>query len=445
MPAVSAARWQAVAFLTALEKDEAYSDLALKARLDAAGLDRRDAALCTRLCFGVLENQALLDYYIARFSSVPMKKMHPKVRAILRVGAYQILFMDKIPPSAAVNEAVATAKATKNANAAGLINAVLRRLAEHRGNLPEIVADTEEERLAIQYSHPLWLVKKLKKQFGEQTEALLAANNGAPETCVRVNSLKATKDQAAAALEAEGVAVTADSLLEPCLYLTESGALDELEAFQKGYVTAQDKAAQLASLALSPTPGAFVVDGCAAPGGKSMHMAALMENRGQILSFDILEHKLAQIEENARRLGVACVTPKLCDATVFLPELEKKADFVMADVPCSNLGIIRKKPDIRFKKPEEIAKLPKLQLAILENLSRYVRPGGVLVYATCTILREENEENVFAFLKEHEDFALEPFFERFPAPFSAPEGYLALLPHIHQTDGFFIARLRRKA
>lgn len=444
MPTVSAARWQAVAFLFALEKGEAYSDLALKARLDEARLDKRDAALCTRLCFGVLENQALLDYYIGHYSSVPLRKMHPRVRAILRVGAYQLLFMDKIPPSAAVNEAVATAKATRNGAASGLINAVLRRLAEHKENLPEIEAETEEERLAIRYSHPLWLVRKLISQFGSQTADLLAANNSAPPTSVRVNRLKATKEEAVAALEAEGVSVEEDPWLDS-LYLSESGALDELSAFQKGLVTAQDKAAQLASLALSPQPGSFVIDGCAAPGGKSLHMAALMENKGQILSFDIFENKLSQIAENARRIGATCITPKLGDGRVFLPELEKKADFVMADVPCSNLGIIRKKPDIRFKKPEDIEKMPELQLAIMENLSRYVKPGGVMVYATCTILREENEDNVSAFLQKHRDFSLEPFFEDFPALFQVPAGQLTLYPHIHQTDGFFMARLRRKA
>lgn len=432
------AREVALNCLIACEKQGAWSDGYLRNAIRQAGLDGRDAGLCTRLVFGVQQNRLLLDWYLARFSSVKPEKMEPPVRGALRLGLYQLLFMDRIPVHAAVNESVTlTRKRSRNPRSAALVNAVLRAVErERKEGLPQ------PEELSVRYSHPEWLVRELTGAVGpEEIEALLAADNGEPPIQAQVNTLKATAEKAAAELTAAGVTVRPHPWLPDCLELEDTGNLEGLDAFQNGTIYIQDAAARLAVLAAGPEPGMAVLDACAAPGGKSFAAAIAMGDSGSICSCDIHPHKQALIEQGANRLGIRSITAAVMDGKTFDPELAGRFDLVIADVPCSGLGIIRKKPDIRYKDPEPLGGLPGVQRAILENVSRYVRPGGVLLYATCTLLRRENEAVVSWFLDKDTNFTVEPF--TLPGPVGASEGMVTLWPHRHGTDGFFFAKLRR--
>lgn len=425
------------------ERENAYGDANINAALSECGLDRRDSALATALYYGVLQNRIFLDRCISKFSDLKLKKVHPRVLEILRVGAYQLLFMDKIPDSAAVNEAVKLAKATKNGYAAGYINALLRKIAASKGELKNIDEPDRLTRLSVEYSHPAELVKLLADSLpGTDIEALLRENNNVPPVSIRVNRLKTEPEALLKRLAGEGFSVRADPELPECLYLENCGAVTAIDAYNEGLFSVQDKASMLAVRALDPRAGGFIIDGCAAPGGKSLYAAELTENGAEILSCDIYAGKLSQIERNAERLGITSVKTLVCDAAAPREEYFGKADAVLADVPCSGLGIIRKKPDIRYKDLCEIAALPRLQLKILKSLTKYVRPGGTIVYSTCTILPRENEAVVREFLSGAPDFSLSPFFTG--QSFAAPEGMLTLYPHINGTDGFFICKMTRK-
>jgi 16S rRNA (cytosine967-C5)-methyltransferase len=414
----------------------------LKRTLKQQGLDRRDAALATRLCFGVLQNRMLLDWHLAAFCSSPLSKLDLPVLCALRVAAYQLLFLDKIPPSAAVNEAVAlTRKHCRNPRAAGMVNGILRSMLR-KGELPQPVGRDEVETLSIRYSHPRWLVEAFAQRLGlDETARLLAAHNSQPPITAQVNACRATPEEVIRLLREDGAEAEPDPWLPNCVRISGGGDLEKLSAYQRGLFYVQDRAARLAVTAAGLTPGQRVLDCCAAPGGKSFAAAIHMENRGEVLSCDIHPHKIKLLEAGRDRLGLSCVAPQLQSATDCRPEWTSAFDAVIADVPCSGLGIIRKKPDIRYKDPGPLAGLPAVQSAILNNCSGYVRPGGVLVYSTCTLLQRENEDVVAEFLSGHKDFALDAF----DLPhWGRQEGMMTFWPHIHDTDGFFVAKLRRK-
>ena len=413
----------------------------LKEQLSRDRLDRRDAALATRLAYGVLQNRTLLDHYLQQLLTGRLKDLRPVLRDILHLGLYQLLFLDKIPDSAAVNESVALAKryCKKQKNAAALVNGVLRSAARSRDTL---AAPTD---LATKYSHPASLVALFKSYVGEnRLEAMLMANNAAPDTVVQVNTLKTTAAKLLLRLEEEGVEAQPHRWMENCLVLKSTGSIEKLPSFLDGEFYVQDAAARLAVDCAGITEGDFLVtDCCAAPGGKSFAAAMALGGRGRIVSSDVHEHKVPLMEKGAERLGFANMHPRHFDATIFDPALENKVDCALVDVPCSGYGIIRKKPDIREKDPDTMRELPKLQLEILQNQARYVRPGGVLLYSTCTLVRRENEGVVEKFLKANPEFSLEPL--KLPAEFEEnTTGMLTLVPGEHDTDGFFIARLRRK-
>ena len=431
--------------LSACERQGAWSDGYLKNAIRSAGLDGRDAALATRICYGVLQNRMLCDFWIARFSSVPLKKLEEKVVQCLRVGMYQMAFLDKVPHSAAVDESVKLARAySKNPRSPGLVNGILRSFSRQVDQLPQPEGD-ELERLSIRYSHPKWLVEELDRALeGKGLEALLQAHNGEPELQGQVNPLKAAPEQVREELERQGVTAQPHPWLPGCLLLSGTGDLEQLPAFREGRLTIQDPAAKLAVLAAELRPGMRVLDACAAPGGKTFAMAMAMEDRGEVISCDIHPHKLKLIEDGAARLGIHIVKTGVADGKCYQEAWEDGFDLVLADVPCSGLGVIRKKPDIRYKDPKPLAGLPTVQRAILDNVSRYVKPGGTLVYATCTVLRRENEAVVEEFLREHPGFEDMAF--SLPGPAGRVDsGRITLWPHIHGTDGFFIAKLRRKA
>ncbi len=401
-------------------------DEALRHELARSGLDSRDAALASRLAYSVAQNQLLLDYYLAHFCNIPLEKLSPRVLDILRLGSAQLLFFDRIPATAAVNESVKLTKQGGSAKTAGLVNAVLRSLDRSCNSLPALPADPLE-RLSIQYSHPLWLVKEFAITLGvEETEALLQADNAAPPVTAQVNTLKCTLEDALEALQRDG----ADPQFSPfpgCLTLNRTGNMENLPSFQHGFFYIQDPAAKEAVLAASPKAGESVLDLCAAPGGKSFAAAIEMGDSGHIVSQDIYPQKVKALAASAARLGLTSIQARVADARTAVAE---RADLVIADVPCSGLGIIRKKPDIRFKDPARFGELLPVQREILDNAAGATRPGGRLLYSTCTLRREENEDQVTAFLEKHRDFVLKTAVTRWP--------------HRDGTDGFFYALLARE-
>ena len=437
------ARETALNALIACRKDGAWSNGILKEYIVRDRLDSRDAALASRLCYGVLQNRLKLDFYLQQLLTGKVKDLHPAVRDILHLGLYQLYEMDKIPESAAVNESVDLAKkyCKKQRSAPGLVNAVLRNAVRSKDSLKQPTGWQEI------YSHPQALIDLLKGYVGkEKILPMLKANNEAPKTVVQVNTLKTTTEQLVVQLEGEGVTAEKFPWLSDCLVLSNTGNLELLPSFKEGKFYVQDPAAKLSVLCAQLPKGENIrlLDCCAAPGGKSFAAAIALGGAGEIISCDVHAHKAKIIENGANRLGIPNITARQQDATQRNPDWVGQMDVVIADVPCSGYGIIRKKPDIRYKNLKEMEKLPELQWQILQNQADYVKPGGTLIYSTCTLVRSENEGMLERFLEARKDFYL----EKLTLPENFPEnesGYLALVPGQYDTDGFFISRLRRKS
>ena len=435
------ARETALNALIACRTNGAWSNGVLKEYILRDRLDRRDAALAARLCYGVLQSRQKLDWYLKQLLTGKMKDLHPVVHDILHLGLYQIYEMDKIPASAAVNESVDLAKkyCKKQRYAPGLVNGVLRNAVKTKGILKEPVS------LEDKYSHPWKLIKELRDYVGkDRIEAMLAADNEAPRTTIQVNTLKISTADLIRRLEEEGISAESHGWMENCLVLSGTGDLEQLPSFREGLFYVQDPAARLSVLCAElPKAHIRILDCCAAPGGKSFAAMIASGGKAEITSCDIHAHKTGLIANGAARLGLETIATWQQDASQFVPEWEQAMDAVICDVPCSGYGIIRKKPDIRFKDPDSMLDLTELQLAILRNQARYVKKGGILIYSTCTLLRRENEAVVEAFLHENKDYFLEPL----PLPDVFPKnesGMQALVTGEYDTDGFFIARLRRK-
>ena len=439
------AREAALLTLVAMERQKAWSNGHLKKVIQEQRLDRRDAALATRLCFGVLQNRMLLDHYLQQYSTRKLTKMESKVRNSLRMGLYQMLFLTKIPVNAAVSEAVElTKKHCKNPKAGGMVNGILRNLARHLDELPTLDRGSTAAYLSLLYSHPQWLVEEWGEALGEQElEALLRWDNSEPPVTVQVNTCRFQTPQVRALLQGEGIQVEPHPWLPDCLVLSATGDLTQRRAWEEGMLYAQDPAARLAVLAAGLQPGTKVLDACAAPGGKSFGAAVVMGDRGEIHACDLHAHKKGLIEAGAARLGFHAITAQVVDAKKPRKGWEEAFDTVLADVPCSGLGVIRKKPEIRYKPREELAGLPQVQGEILENVSHYVKPGGVLLYSTCTLRPQENEEVIQAFLSAHREFSLEPFTLPGPAG-EVAQGQITIWPQRLETDGFFLAKLRKE-
>ena len=432
------ARETALNVLITCRKEAGWSNGVLKQYIARDRLDRRDAALATRLCYGVVQNRLMLDHYLGQLLTGKLKDLHPVIHDILHLGLYQILEMDRVPESAAVNESVDLAKkyCPKQRFAPGLVNGVLRSAVREKDRLKPPTGWQEK------YSHPQKLIDLLKSYVGKKMEKMLQANNETPETVVQVNTLHTTAAQLLTALEAEGVSARPHDWMKNALVLSGTGNIENLTTFREGLFYVQDTAAKLSVLCAEIQRNANVLDCCAAPGGKTFAAAMVLQGSGHITSCDYYAHKADLIAGGAKRLGLENVTARQQDATVHISEWEGKMDVVICDVPCSGYGIIRKKPDIRYKDPDTMKELPALQLQILENQASYVRPGGMLLYSTCTLVWAENEGVVEAFLEKHPDYHLESL----PLPNVFPKnesGMLALIPGEYDTDGFFIARLRR--
>ncbi len=430
------AREAAVFALERLRRDGAWSSALGDTMKTKYALDARSLALAVSISLGVTQNEALLDYYIDLYSR-SSSKIEPKVRDIMRSGAYQLLFMDKIPASAAVNESVMLCKKLGYARASGFCNAVLRKLAAGKEALPEIPDRGTAQYLSIKYSHPLWLVQYMISLRGyEAAEAFFAANNTVPDTCLQVNTLKIQTHDLIDRLRTSGVQCSPHPWLPDCI--TASGNVSVMEGFAEGLFYVQDPAAKCAVLTAGFRQGMQLLDACAAPGGKSFAAAIAMKNEGSIDSCDLHEKKIRLIRDGAQRLGISIINAFPHDARAGQAKLY---DAVIADVPCSGLGVIRKKPEIRRKTQSDCAAMPPVQSAILESLSQCLKPDGVMIYSTCTVLREENEDVVNTFLSSHPEFSAERF--TLPNGESAENGCFTFWPDIHGTDGFFVCKLRR--
>lgn len=433
------ARETALNVLLTCRKEGGWSNSVLKKYAAQDRLDSRDSALAARLCYGVLQNRSCLDFYLRQLLTGKVKSLHPIVRDILHMGLYQLYFMDKIPESAAVNESVNLAKAycRKQQNAPGLVNGVLRSAIRTKGQLQEPISWEDK------YSHPAELINLLKSYVGKgRIEPMLQANNSIAPMTVQINTLQITADALVQRLQTEGVIPQPHPWLSDCLILTGTGDLEKLPSFREGLFYVQDPAAKLSVLCAQLKSGQQVLDCCAAPGGKSFAAAIAMKGKGTIVSCDIYPHKVELIQKSAKRLGIQDLSASQQDATIFCPHWQDAFDTVIADVPCSGLGIIRKKPDIRYKDLSVIKELPALQEKILNNAACYVKPGGLLLYSTCTLTQAENEGMVESFLRTHPDYSTEPL--PLGAPFPKNEsGMLTLVPGEYDTDGFFICRLRR--
>ena len=434
-------RQAAYRVLMRCRRSGAWSEDAISSEIQKTSLSGRDGALCSRIVLGVLQNRTWLDFIIGTYCATPTEKLDPRVLDILRLSAYQILFLDKIPVSAAVNEGVSLCRREVNPGAAKLVNAVLRRIGEHREQLPEVPGMGTEAYLATRYSHPLWLAEELAAEHGYAfAEAALAANNEQPPVYAHANPLRPGTDLLTA---------LADFGAEPtdlpgCVSLRTTAGITETEVFRNGGCYIQDAAARMAALAGGAKPGMTVLDACAAPGGKSVASAMAMENRGRVISCDIHEKKLRLIRENAARLGINIIETRAGDARRPDADLTGIADLVIADVPCSGLGVIRRKPEIRWKDQAELDNLPAIQRDILEGLAPCVRAGGVLLYSTCTVRTRENGGTVSAFLADHPEFTPEGFI--LPGSIGeVPSGQITLWPHLHGTDGFYICKMRKKS
>lgn len=422
--------------LNKTQRDGAYSNLTLDAVLSKSELDTRDKSFVSGLFYGVIERQLTLDYQLSRYLSKPLKKLKPEVLTILRIGAYQILFMDKVPNSAAVNESIKLSKKNEVSFASGLINAVLRKISSAGLVLPDKMLS--EEYLSIKFSCPLWLIKKWIDEYGyENTAAILEASLGSADTFIRVNTTKVTDSELTEILKRESVDCES-TYNEHTLKINLKGHdIEKLDSFKNGYFHVQDLASQLCAKALDAKENETVFDLCSAPGGKAYTIAEIMNDKGKVLCFDIYENRVSLIVKGAARLGLKSVEGKAGDASIFNPQIGL-ADRVLCDVPCSGLGIIRRKPEIKYKSQEELSDLPCIQYSIIDNASKYVRNGGRLVYSTCTLSKAENEDIAAKFLENHSNFKAVPVF-----PEKDSKTAVTLMPHKNESDGFFIACFER--
>lgn len=434
-------REAALKILFKIDFEGAYSNLALKDGLD--GLKLTDRALATRIVYGCVSMKITLDYIISIYSKTKIQKLSKSVLELLRMGIYQIIFMDRIPDSAAVNESVKLA-AKYEMRSKGFVNAILRRVSAEKDSIK--YPEETVEYLRTRYSFPKKLCEALINEYGTDFAVeLIKSLSTEPETVIRVNCLKTDRETLVNSLREKGM--KAEALADiPYAAVISGGEIGSLSEFKDGLFTVQDTAAQLACKVLNPQPGETVFDLCAAPGGKTTYLAELMENRGAITAFDIHPHKTQLIEDAAERLGIDIITACAADTSVYKSSMSGRADKVLVDAPCSGIGIIRRKPDIKWNR-EDVSSLPQIQKKLLENGVDYLKPGGELVYSTCTVLSAENERVVEQVILSHPEVELVDITSDLPEQFrknTAKKGYVTLFPNTDGTDGFFICKIRKK-
>ena len=433
----------ALTILLAVDKNQAYSNLLLHQTIEKYKLDVKDRGLLTEITYGTLQHKLTLDYYLEPFIH---GKVDLWVRWLLRMSLYQMHYLSRIPAHAAVNEAVEIAKRRGHKGIASMVNGILRSILREGVRSTNDIKDPNE-RLAIETSHPQWLVDRWVESYGyEETAEMLRENNIPPVQTVRVNTTKATVENVLTTLEREGVKAVRSEVMPECVHL-QTGQAARTAAFRHGLITIQDESSMLPANVLNPQPGMKVLDMCAAPGGKTTHMAEKMQNEGSILAMDLHPKKLDLIEENTARLGLEIVQTAPVDgrkAASFLPK--ESFDAVLVDAPCSGLGVMRRKPDIKYtKREEDLESLQTIQLAILDNAAQVLKAGGRLVYSTCTVDKQENEGTVKLFLDQHPEMESESL-TNLPEKLLAKQnnGMLQVFPQDFGSDGFFVAAFRKK-
>lgn len=431
--------------LIQVEKSGAYSNLLLNNLIEKNNIDKKDVGLLTEIVYGTIQRRDTLDYYLQPFLR---KKVEPWVKVLLRFSLYQMLYLDRVPERAAIHEAVEIAKKRGHKGISGMVNGVLRSI--QREGVPSLdEIKNEEQRLAIATSHPEWLVKEWINEYGIDTaQKMCEVNLLPPVPTARVNVSKTSVEEMLQTLEAEGIEAKRGDLAEDAIQI-EKGNVAHTEAFKNGLLSIQDESSMLVARALSPEIGDTILDSCAAPGGKTAHIAERLQGTGKVVSLDLHPHKVRLIEQQAKRLQLENVEAKALDARKVQEQFEAESfDKILVDAPCSGFGVIRRKPDIKLgKNKEDSERLATIQLSILEKVAPLLKKGGRLVYSTCTIEKVENEQVLEQFLQSHPEFERDmSMTERLPnkvAPY-VQNGEVQILPHYFATDGFYIACLRKK-
>ena len=421
-----------------IDKEQAYSNIALNEEIkqNREKLTEKDIGLISEIVYGVTTWKLTLDEIIKKYSKIKLKKISPWILNILRMGVYQIVFLDKIPKSAAVNESVNLAKRYGHSSSSNFVNAILRKVEKNDyEELFEISNDVE--RISKTTSMPEWIVRELLKNNNiESVKKICENSNLKPKTTIRVNALKTTKEDLIKKLNENNIQFKEANINEKMagdfLILNKVKNIENLDLFKNGYFTIQDISAGLTAKILNPQPDEIVLDACSAPGGKTTYIAELMKNKGIIEAWDIHEHRTKLVEKNAKRLGINIIKTQVKDATIYDESLNEKFDKILLDVPCLGIGVIKRKPDIKWqRKVEDIKEITKTQATILENCSRYLKKGGSLVYSTCSILKEENEDIISNFLSKQTDFEI-------------AENDIINIFQDEEKDGFFICKLHKK-
>lgn len=425
----------ALKILYKIDKEDAYSNIELNEQIkqNRKNLTEKDIGLISEIVYGVTTWKLTLDEIIKKYSKIKIKKISPWILNILRMGIYQIIFLDKIPKSAAVNESVNLAKRYGHASSSNFVNAILRKI--EKNDYEEFFKIEDDiERISKTTSMPKWIVEELMKNNEiKKVEEICKNSNIKPKIIIRVNSLKINKQELIKKLKEKGIECNEpQEKVDDFLILEKIKNIENIDEFKKGYFTIQDISAGQTARILNPQPGELVLDACSAPGGKTTYMAELMKNKGKIEAWDIHEHRTKLVEQNAQRLGINIIETKVKDASLYDESLKEKFDKILLDVPCLGIGVIKRKPDIKWqRKPEDIEKITEIQKKILNNCSKYLKNNGTIVYSTCSILKDENEEVVNEFLKENSEYYIKP------------EETRNILPN-QEEDGFFICKIYKK-
>lgn len=443
---INKAREIALKALYKIEKEDAYSNIALNQVLkENKNIDERDVGLISELVYGTITWKLTLDEIIKKYSNIKLKKISVWILNILRMGIYQIIFLDKIPKSAAVNESVNLAKRYGHKSSSNFVNAILRKVSVNDYKELEEIKD-DKERISKTTSMPMWIIEELLKQKDiKEVEEICKNSNLKPNTTIRINKLKTNKKELEEKLGKRKIKYLEGSL-EDFFVLKKVKNIENIDLFKEGFFTVQDEGAGLIVDVLAPKEDECILDACSSPGGKTTYIAEKMKNKGKIEAWDIHEHRVKLVQNAAKRLGINIIQAKTQDATEFSQDLVGKFDKILLDVPCLGLGVIKRKPDIKWKrKKEDIEEITKIQKAILDNCSKYLKKNGELVYSTCSILKEENEDIIERFLKENLDFKIckenEKNYENIVI-FGEKDKYINIYPS-NENDGFFICKLRK--
>lgn len=440
----------ALEILLKIKKNQAYSNLLLDDTIKKENIASIDVPLLTEIVYGTIQYQKRIDFYLEAYSKKPLAKLDDWVHILWRLTVYQLVFLDRVPDHAAINEAVEISKKRGHKGISGMTNGILRSFLRHP--LPDFSSiEDEEERLAVETSHPEWLLNRWRVQYGaERTSSMAFANLTHPTHAVRVNTTRTTKGEVIESLQDEGLEVTESPYVEECLYV-KKGSLANTKAFENGWISIQDEGSMLVTLALDPQKEEKILDACAAPGGKSMHIAERMENKGEVVSVDIHSHKVKLIHDQMKRLDLSIVHGEVEDARKLHEKHDKESfDRILVDAPCSGLGVIQRKPDIKWsKKEEDILHLSEIQQSIVEAVWPLLKKGGRLIYSTCTVDHEENDDLINAFVENHEEAVFdEQLLSRIPGIIANEKkenpGYFQLFPGEFQTDGFFISAILKR-